>query len=211
MTEGMELWSNARFTSPWVLTAWVTLKEKGIPFTVRTVDLKRAEHRTGDYPRHTITAKVPALHHGDFWLAESLAIVDYLEQVFPSPDYPALLSVGAQRRARDLQLMSWIRSDLFELRECMPFEGLFYRLQAPMVTPKASAQAAKLLAVSSVVIPERAAARPTVADFDLTFMLRRLLHYRHDVSAYPQVIGYCNEIWSRPSVQSYVSVKRPPE
>ena len=210
MTEEIELWSNARFTSPWVLTVWVTLKEKGIPFADRTVDLKRGDHRAGSYPRDTITAKVPALRHGDFWLAESLAIVDYLESVFPPPRHPSVLPADRRRRARDFQIMSWIRSDLFELRECMPFEGLFYDLPPPTVTPKAFEQAAKLLAVSSAVLAERIPTSPTAADFDLTFMLRRLVRYRHDLSRHAELVGYCNEIWARPSVQSYVAVERPP-
>ena len=107
--------------------------------------------------------------------------------------------------------MSWIRSDLFELRECMPFEGLFYNLPRPAVSFKAREQAARLLEVASATVPARGSGPPTSADFDLASMLRRLVHYGHDLSGYEEVVGYCNTIWSRPSVQSYVKLDRPPE
>jgi glutathione S-transferase len=45
------------------------------------------EHRAGWYPARTLTAKVPATRHSDFWPSESLAILEYLEEAFP-PRHP---------------------------------------------------------------------------------------------------------------------------
>ena len=75
------LWADARWCSPWVLSAWVALTEKGVPFQVQELDLEGGQHKKGDYPRQTVTGKVPAITHGDHWIAESLAIVEYLEEI----------------------------------------------------------------------------------------------------------------------------------
>jgi glutathione S-transferase len=202
----LELWSDDRFTSPWVLAVWVALKEKGLAFSVKTVSLERGEHRLGDFPRATFTGKVPALRHGDFWISESQAIIEYLDESFP----PATAMKGdARRRARDRQIMGWLRSDLFAVREAMDFQGIFLGggpYLAP--TPQVRGQVARLLAVASELVPGRAA-NPTAADFDLAFMVRRLVHYQYPLDGYPQVVEHCETIWSRPSVQSFVKQPRP--
>jgi glutathione S-transferase len=210
-TDDLELWSDSRFTSPWVLAVWATLQEKALPFALKVVDLERGEHRRGDYPRLTLTAKVPGLRHGDFWLAESLAIIEYLEETFPPPAHRALLAADPRRRARDRQLMCWIRSDFFALREALPFEGILSGAPPPSaLSPAARAQVALLLQAASAVVPERSPATPTAADFDLAFMVRRLVHYRQDLSGHDDVAAHCEAIWSRPSVQSFVALQRPP-
>lgn len=38
------LWSDANFFSPYVLSAWVALQEKGLSFTLKTRDLDQGEH-----------------------------------------------------------------------------------------------------------------------------------------------------------------------
>jgi glutathione S-transferase len=46
--------------------------------------------------------------HDGFGLAESSAMVEYLDEVFPSPP---VLPPSAKERARCRQIMSWLRSD----------------------------------------------------------------------------------------------------
>lgn len=38
------LWSDAHFFSPYVLSAWVALQEKGLSFHIKTIDLDSGEH-----------------------------------------------------------------------------------------------------------------------------------------------------------------------
>lgn len=40
------LWSDANFFSPYVLSAWVALQEKGLSFTLKTRDLDQGEPLT---------------------------------------------------------------------------------------------------------------------------------------------------------------------
>lgn len=196
------LFSDSRYNSPWVLTVWAALGEKGIPFAVETLDLRTGEHRRGDYPERTLTAKVPALRHGNVYIAESLAILEYLEEAFGPPRlYPAYLA----DRARDRQILSWLRTDLIELRKCMPFEGVMGAHDAPEITPRAESDAGKLLRIAAT---RNLGAAPTLADFELAFALRRLVRYRPELLT-SELRAYSDAIWNRPSVQSWATLPRP--
>ncbi len=209
MTETITLYGDVRWTSPWVLAVWAALREKGIPFETRLLDLKKGEHREGDYPRLSLTGKVPALVHGGVWIGESLAILEYLEEVFGPPGHPRLYPDTPAARARDRQVLAWLRSDLFELRRCMPFEGIFLEMPAPEVTPKAREEAEQLLRVVATRI---SATRPefTLADYELAFALRRLIRYGFDLSGHQEAVAYSESIWNRASVQSWAKQPRPP-
>ena len=74
MTEEMVLYGESNWESPYVFSCFVALREKGIPFELRTWTLAAGEHRRGDYANRSVTGRVPALAHGDFWLAESSAV-----------------------------------------------------------------------------------------------------------------------------------------
>jgi len=201
------LYGDVRYTSPWVLSVWTALREKGLAFRMATLDLQTGENRRDDYAHATLTGKVPALRHGDHWIAESLAILEYLEEAFP--DRLPLLPSEPFARARDRQILSWLRSDLFELRRCMPFEGIFLPLPPPPLTSQARAEANRLLAVVAHRLGGAPAARPTLADFDLAFTLRRLVHYGFALGGYEAVVAFAEAIWRRPAVQAWVSQPRP--
>jgi glutathione S-transferase len=203
--ERIKLWSDAHFVSPWVGVVWAALEEKGLPFEVAGLDLGKGEQRKGDYPEKTITGKVPSIEHKEVWLAESSAIVEYLEEVFTPPAHRAIFPSDPAARARDRQIMAWLRSDLFELRRVWPFEGLFYPQPQVHVTEVCKQQAEKLVNVAKTRLDRK---EPTIADFDLAIMLRRLVHYRHPFDAV--VASWAASIWARPSLQSWVTHERPP-
>src|SRR5207249_4664662 len=112
--------------SPYVFSAWVALREKALPFAVREVSLVDLANRTPAYQDRNLIAKVPALEHGELCIAESSAIAEYLEDVFPPPAYPRLLPADVRERARARQLMAWLRSDLGALRDERPTATMFY-------------------------------------------------------------------------------------
>lgn len=209
MPAEITLWSDSLYASPWVLCVWVALKEKGLPFSVKTLDLAKGEQKQGDYPAQTLTGKVPALRHNDLLISESLAIVEYLEEIFPPPTHRALRPAGAAARARDRQISLWLRTDLQELRRCMSFEGVFMEQHGPAMTAQAREDAEKLLRVAQTHIASREKnAAPTVADFDLSFALRRLISYRYDLTTHADIACYADSIWARESVQSWVAQTR---
>ncbi len=62
------------------------MSEKGIPFEYVPVDLPGGEHRQAPFREKNPMAGLPVLELDDGrCLAESLAIIEYLEEVFPDP------------------------------------------------------------------------------------------------------------------------------
>src|SRR6185369_3470803 len=87
----LTLYGESFWISPYVFSCFVALREKRLPFTVTEISLAAQEQREPGYRDRAFTGKVPALVHGDFWLTESSAIIEYLEEVFPAPSHPAVL------------------------------------------------------------------------------------------------------------------------
>jgi glutathione S-transferase len=195
------LWVDSRLCSPWALLIWVVLREKKIPYELRRVDLKAGENRTPEYLSRAPSGKIPVLQEADTWLSESLAIAEYLDE---TSDGPRLLPADPLARARDREVLSYLRSDFSELRRCMPFEGLFWSQPAVTMTPKADVEIARVFDLVHKRLAAKAPEPPTLADFELAFMVRRVLHY--DPKRVPaDVVEFSERIWSRPSVQSWVT------
>src|SRR5258706_1387177 len=122
----MILLGNSMWTSPYVLSSFVVLREKQVAFEVRTVALDQGAQREPDFAAQSLTARVPVLLDGDFALSESSAIAEYLEDSYPAPAHPRVLPPDARSRARARQVMAWVRSDLLPLRAERSAEYVFY-------------------------------------------------------------------------------------
>lgn len=85
------LWSDANFFSPYVMSVYVALAEKGLAFTLKTVDLDGGEHLKPQWQGYDLTRRVPVLEIDGFALSESSAIDEYLEDRF-APGMGAYLS-----------------------------------------------------------------------------------------------------------------------
>ena len=210
VTEPILLYAEPLWDSPYVFSAFVALREKRLAFEARELDLKRGDQREPDYRDRSLTARVPSIDHQGFFLSESLAIIEYLEEQFPAPVHPRLLPAGVRDRARARQVLAWLRSDLQALREERPTTTMFFeRVSAPLGA-SARAAADKLLRVADQLIPAGEGAlfgAFSMADADLTFMLHRLIL---NADAVPdRVRHYAAAIWGRPSVQAFVAQKRP--
>lgn len=199
----LTLYVDAQFTSPWAMSVFVALKEKGLPFKLVTVDLDKGEQ--GGLP--SLTHRVPTLVHGDFTLSESTAITEYLEEIFPEP---ALYPKVTETRARVRQIQSWIRSDLLILRQERSTIVVFYEPNSTPLSAEANGAAQKLFEVAEGLLAhggEHIFAEWTLVDLDLTIMLNRLLLNGETVP--PRLAEYARRQWARPSVQEWVNMPRP--
>jgi glutathione S-transferase len=205
----LTLYADSRLASPWVLSVWVALKEKNLSFKLITFDLEAGEHLQGDYRDQVLTGKIPGLKHDDFFLGESQAIIEYLEDVFPAPKYKAVFPNDPKARAYDRQVMSWLRTDLAELRKCLSFEGIVQNLPAKDLTPQATKQALKLLVAAEAYFDKfPVSGQLTMGGFDIGCTLQRLAHYGYFISNYPPLEKAAAQIWQHPSVKSWVDAKR---
>jgi glutathione S-transferase len=202
------LWGEAKFQSPYTLSVFVSLQEKGLPFELKALSLDDGDHRRGDYGARTFTGRVPALQHGELWLAESSAIDEYLEDAFPPPRYPRLYPERPADRARARQLQAWFRSDLMPLREQRPTSSVFHGEAVKPLTPAGQEAAAKVVRTAEALLQKSGFlfGAFTIADLDLAMMLQRLVANGDPVP--PAVKAYAEAIWQRPSVQAWLELGR---
>jgi glutathione S-transferase len=197
--------------SPYFFTVFVALREKGLPFRVEEVALHEKAQLGEAYRRTSPTGRVPALTHGDFSLAESSAIVDYLEDVFPSPGHPRVLPASARERGLARMLLAWIRSDeTLPLRHERGTSTMFYEpTRAPLSVDGQRSLTRLLSLVDRLLTPgaPHLFATWSIADADLAFFLHRLLLNGDELP--PAVAAYAAAQWQRPSVQAFVTRARP--
>jgi glutathione S-transferase len=205
-----ELYVDSLFTSPYAMSAFVALTEKGLPFTVKTVDLEAGQQKQSAYCDRALTARVPALVEGDFVLTESTAITEYLEETFPAPEYIALYPKDKRQRARARQIQAWLRSDLLPVRAERDTETVFFGKACLPLTAAGRAAADKLIHAASQFVPEGGAnlfGEWSIADVDLAVMLNRLILNGDEV---PQKLkDYAAGQWQRPSVRQWLERHQP--
>lgn len=206
---GSEMWN-----SPYVLSCFVALREKGLPFEMRLVGLDRGAHHEQAFVDVSLTSRVPALVDGELSLSESSAIVEYLEDKFPAPGHPRVLPAGLSERARARQVMAWVRSDAGVLREERSSEYVFFphhglKALAPL-SQSGRRAAEKVVRVASRLIPDRGGplfGAWCVADTDLAMMLWRLSRTGYELP--PKVRGFADAEWNRPTVREFAEMPRP--
>jgi len=212
MSSSLILHVDPFWISPYAFTAFVALKEKGLDFETRVVDLSKGEHRKEPYRSASLTARIPALVHDGFWLTESNAIAEYVEDAFPPPAHARLFPADPRQRARARQVMAFVRSDLGPLRDERSAETVVYKMQAPPPLSAAAARAAaKLVEVAGTLLGDRrdtAFGQWSIADADLAFALHRLIASGDDVPA--NLRAYADAQWARPSVRDYLDHPRSP-
>lgn len=200
----LTLYVDSTFSSPYAMACYVTLLEKKLPFTLKTVDLGAGEHNTPEYRKLALTGRVPMLVHGDLALNESSAIIEYLDEVFPEVK---VLPADPVQRARARQVQAWIRSDLMALRTERHTGVIFDKpLEAPL-SEAAQAAADKVIDVTErLVKAEHLFGAWSIADTDLALMLQRLIKNGDTVPA--EVKRYADGQWQRESVQAWVKQPR---
>ena len=204
----LTLYVDSIFASPWALSVFVALTEKGLPFTVETVDLESGQNKLPAYRDLLPTTRIPALVHDGFVLSESTAIAEYLDEMFPAPQYVALYPADVRQRARARQVQSWLRSDLAPVRSERNTETVFFKHPIEPLSADGQASAAKLIAAAERLIDsQHLFGQWSIADTDLTMMLNRLILNGDPVPE--RIKAYAAGQWQRPSVQQWLARHQP--
>jgi glutathione S-transferase len=205
------LYAESLWASPYAFSSLVALREKGASFELVEVELARGAHQRPDYSTPSITGRIPSLEHGDFRLAESSAIAEYLEEVLPPPQFPRLLPEAVRDRARARQVMAWLRSDLGALREERSTMTMFYYRSRPKpLSAQAQRDVARLARVADRLVPPDGGplfGAWSLVDAELAFMLHRLIFSGDPIP--DRVAAYARAQWSRPAVREFIEHPRP--
>lgn len=203
------LYVDSQFSSPYAMSAFVTLQEKGLPFDMKPLNLAARANYAPDYSAVSLTRRVPTLVHGDFSLSESSAISEYLEEQFPSPQYPAVYPRDIRARARAREVQAWLRSDFMPIRQERSTEVVFFKPTGKPLSQEAQAAAEKLFFAADALLAngtENLFGEWCIADTDLALMLNRLVMNGDAVP--DKLANYARQQWQRPSVQLWVRQER---
>lgn len=201
--ETLQLYTDHRLTSPYVMSVFVALQEKGLPFELHTLDLTQQAQHAPEYAAISTTRRVPTLIHDDFVLSESSAITEYLEDVFPAtPIYPH----DPRQRATARLVQAWLRSDFLPIRMERDTEVVFYGAQRAPLSLDARRALDKLVAGVARLLPNGAQnlfGEYCIADTDLAMMLMRLV--AHGDAVPESLRQYAISQWQRASVQAWLA------
>jgi glutathione S-transferase len=202
----LTLYAESSWQSPWVFHAMVALEEKNLPYKLEVFSMPLSTEQRKKLTDQAVMGKVPALQHGDLTFTESLAISEYVAERFPYPASPRIFPADLGDRARSRQVMSYLRTGLFALREERPTSTVFGRPILKPLSEKAKAEAADLLQVATRLIKPGATtmfSEYCIADSDLALCLMRLIANEDEVPTH--IIDYARAQFARVSVRRYVA------
>jgi len=118
------LYSGNRNASSWAFRAWLALKEQDIPFREEIIDIRRPQrwHNLQQIGEFSPPAAVPVLNDNGFIIFDSLAIMEYANEL---GDY-SLLPSDIQARAKARAFAAWQHSTFGRICPCLFFESAFY-------------------------------------------------------------------------------------
>ena len=209
LTRQLTLYVEGYFTNVWDASCFVALTEKQLEFTTARGLLVGGQGVPPALRAQAGIGRMPALHHGELWLTESLAIIEYLEDVFAPPQYPRVLPADPLERARARQVMMWLRSDMPALRDERPWQLSVYP-STPIgpLSRAAAKEAAELIELVDWLDLRRDLLEWNLSHADLSFALMRLASSGYPLSPAAQHLLELN--LARPSVRAYVDHPRPP-
>ncbi len=107
-----------RTTSSWSLRGWLALKRTGADFDEVMVWFKRPETRA-EIEAHSPSGLVPVLKHGETVIWETLAIIEYLAELYPGA---GLWPEDRAARAHARTISAEMHSGFAPLRNHMPMD-----------------------------------------------------------------------------------------
>lgn len=151
--------------------------------------------------------KIPAMRHGDYCLADSSAIIAYMEAIQPSP---ALIPAEAKARGKTV----WFDEYADTILAASGLKILFNRLVGPRllklpydeaVAVQGEAEMPRLLDYLESVVPAEGwlVGEFTLADISVASMLRSLAYVGHLPTAdrYPGIVDWYGRVTARPAWQ----------
>ena len=140
--EPLVLHVGSKWLSSWSLRPYLALVHTGAPFEERVTTLYQDRTAT-EIKTFSPSGKVPCLFHGDLAIWDSLAICEYLAELFPDAQlWPADRAARARARSISAEMHSGfaaMRRDMsMDLKRDRPGEGH---------TPEALADAARVMEI----------------------------------------------------------------
>jgi glutathione S-transferase len=142
ITRDLILYVGSKRYSSWSLRPYLALAHTGAPFDCKTIILDRDDTKV-QIAKVNPAGKVPVLHHAGHVIWDSLAICEYLNELYPDAKlWPADRDLRARARAISAEMHSGFSS----LRNEMPM-ALLESKPGEGHTPEAIADARRVMAI----------------------------------------------------------------
>lgn len=181
----------------------IALNLKGIEYDYVPVDLRTEEHLGAAFKALNPQGLVPALVDGDLALTQTPAIIEWLEERYPTP---ALLPANPEQRARVRALAAIVGCDIHPINNRRVLEYL----KKTLGCSEAAVQAwcgtwiragfdalEAMLAADTARGPFCFGNAPTLADVYLIPQVESARRFNVDLSAYPNIVAIdrtCGEL-----------------
>jgi len=96
--------------SSWSFRPWIAMEAAGVPFKDVVIPFDFAAGNP-EFRKLSPTGRVPVLHHGEVRVWESLAIIEYVAELFPEAGiWPEDRAARAEARAISMEMLSGFRA-----------------------------------------------------------------------------------------------------
>jgi glutathione S-transferase len=193
--------------SSWSLRGWLMLKHTGAAFEEVLIPLSEPSTRA-TILRHSPSGKVPALRHGDQLVWDSLAIGEYLAELYPSTRlWPEEMKARSLARAVSAEMHAGfapLRTHLpMNMRSSFPERG---------VTPEAQADINRITALWRDCRSRFGAGGEflfghfSIADAMYAPVVSRFRTYK--IALEEEAQRYADAIWALPALQEWLAAAR---
>lgn len=200
------LYSGTKNASSWAMRAFIALREAGVAFEERVVDIRRPQryNNLAEIGRFSPTAAVPVLVVNQEVIFDSLAIMEWANEMSGGRLLPQAIIPRAQARS----LMAWQHSGLSNICPRISFESAFYSDKRALSTQE-HAQSQSLFHVWETHL-ERSLGPFLFGDLslaDLNFLPTVVRLRRHQASTlgFPRVETWMMRVLELASVQEWMA------
>jgi glutathione S-transferase len=198
-------YTGTKNASSWGLRAWLALREQGIAFEERVVDIRVPQRFPNllKIAEFSDPAAVPVLVDGGVVIYDSLAIMEYASELGEK----TLLPLDVKRRAHTRSLVAWQHSGLSGICGELSYESAFYPDRREMTEIEVS-QSQRLFAVWEKELTQSAgpylSGELSLADLMFVPTIVRLLAHQANLLPYPLARAWTARMMERASVQEWM-------
>ncbi len=193
--------------SSWSLRPWLVLKHLAVPFDEQVVPLDQPS-TAQEIRKFSLSGRVPVLVDGDTVIWDTLAICEYLNELFPDRK---LWPTDARARAMARSVSAEMHSGFAALRENLPMK---FRESFPntVLQPEVKAEIGRIFQLWNDCRTRYAAAGPylfgefSIADAMYAPVVSRFKTY--GVPLEGTAAAYAEAIWKLPSIQEWLAAAR---
>lgn len=199
------LYSGTKNASSWAFRAWLALKEAGIDFEERVVDIRKPQRfdNLAKIQVFSPPGAVPVLVDDETVICDSLAIMEYANELRAGQ----LLPLDIKRRAHARSLIAWQHAGLSNLCARLSFESSFYPDRREMTDTEIS-ESQRIFDVWESEIKQSAgpylAGNLSLVDLAFVPTVLRLTAHMKNWNQWPLTAAWIERLLSRPTVQEWL-------